>query len=261
MFYALSIGLGADPADKAQLAYVYEKNLQAFPTMALVLGHPGAWVANPDTGIDVTKVVYGEEILTLHRPLPPAGTIRAREQVTGIVDKGEGRGALLYSRRTIVDHASNEPLATIDHTFFCRADGGFGGPGGPIREPVPVPTIPPPLVVDIATLPQAALLYRLNADYNPLHCDPETAAAAGFSRPILHGLCTLGIAAHSVVGSCCGYDATRLRLFQARFTAPVFPGETISVEMWPDGEEIFVRAWVREREAKVLDNGRALRRL
>jgi acyl dehydratase len=258
MFYALSIGLGADPMDEAQLAYVYEKSLRAFPTMALVLGHPGSWVANPDTGIDFTKLVFGEEILTLHRPLPPAATIRAREQVTGIVDKGEGRGALLYCRRTIVDDASNEPLATIDHTFFCRADGGFGGASGPVREPAPVPTAPAAMVVDITTLPQAALLYRLNADYNPLHCDPEVAKAAGFSRPILHGLCTYGVAAHAVVRACCGYDATRLKFFQARFTAPVFPGETISVEMWPNGDEISFRAWVRARETKVLDNGRAL---
>lgn len=258
MFYSLTLGIGSDPMDEDQLKFVYEKNLQAFPTMAVVLGHPGAWIANPESGIDISKLVFGEEILTLHQLLPPEATIRAREKVTHVVDKGAGRGALLYCQRDIYDHISGEQLATIEHTFFCRADGGFGGETGPTTEPVLIPDTSPDIVLDLDILPQAALLYRLNADLNPLHSDPAVAKAAGFSKPILHGLCTYGVAAHAVVKACCGYDAKRLKQFRSRFTAPVFPGETISFELWQKGPEISFRAWVKERNAKVLDNGRAI---
>lgn len=260
MLYALSIGLGANPIDPEQLCYVYEKDLRVFPTMALVLGHPGSWIAHPDSGIDFRKLVFGEESLTIHCALPPKATIRGREKVTGIVDKGPGRGALLYCQRTLHDMNDGALLATIDHTFFCRADGGFGGASGPVRTSPDVPDVEPPTVVDIDTLPQAALIYRLNADYNPLHSDPEVAKAAGFPRPILHGLCTYAIAARAVVQTCCGHDSDQLKAIRARFTAPVYPGETISVELWPEGNEVAFRAWVRERNAKVLDNGRAVLR-
>ncbi|CAN5549414.1 hypothetical protein BH09PSE5_BH09PSE5_15870 [soil metagenome] len=115
--------------------------------------------------------------------------------------------------------------------------------------------------MQLGTLPQAALLYRLNADYNPLHADPEIAAAGGFPRPILHGLCTFGVAAHAIVKAVCDYDAARLASINARFSAPVYPGETIDVELWQDGTRVSFRGWVRARNAKVLDNGLATLRV
>ena len=139
MLYALGIGLGSDPLDAGQLRYVYEHDLAAFPTLPVVLCHPGAWIGHPDTGIDRKKVVHGEQGLVLHRPLPAEATVRARTRVTRIVDKGVGKGALVYSERQIVDDASGEPLATLTSTSFCRADGGFGGPLEKLAAPHTMP--------------------------------------------------------------------------------------------------------------------------
>lgn len=257
MFYALSIGLGFDPVDSRQLQYVYERDLAAFPTMPVVLCHPGAWLAHPDTGVDRKMVLHGEQGLMLHRPVAAEGTVRGRTRVTRIIDKGVGKGALVYSERKIVDDTSGEPIATLTSTSFCRADGGFGGSVERPPPPHPIPSKPPHLVVDLDTLPQSALVYRLNADYNPLHADPELARAAGYPRPILHGLCTFGVAAHALVRAVCGYDASRLASFEARFSSPAFPGETISVDIWQESGVISFQAWVRARQKLVLDNGRA----
>lgn len=257
ILYALGIGLGADPMDRNELRFVYERDLLALPTLAVVLGRPPTFSADPKSGINRTMVVHGEQSVVLHRPLPPEGTIRARERVTGVVDKGEGRGALVYTERKILDHASEAPIATLRSTTFCRAEGGFGGPSGPVPEIHALPERTPDAVEALPTLPRQALLYRLNGDYNPLHSDPEIAAKAGYKQPILHGLGTFGIAAHAVLKAYCGYDPSRLTAFQARFSAPVFPGETIAVELWKDSGTVSFRAWVRARNAKVLDNGRA----
>lgn len=259
MLYALGIGLGADPVDEQQLRFVYERDLLAFPTMPVVLGLSGRpWSAHPQSGIDRTMVLHGEQSVVLHRVLPPAGRIRARDRILGVVDKGKDKGALIYSERRIVDDATGEAVATLNSTTFARADGGFGGPTGPVREPHPMPVGAPQKVTELATLPQQALIYRLNADYNPLHSDPAVAKKAGYPRPILHGLCTFGVAAHAIMKTWCGYDPARFKSFQARFSAPVFPGETITVESWKSGETVSFRAFVKAREAKVLDNGRAI---
>ena len=257
MLYALGLGLGADPVDAQQLRYVYERDLVAFPTLPVVLCHPGAWIAHPDTGVDRKMVLHGEQGIELHQPVPAEATVRGRTRVTRVVDKGAGKGALVFSERSIVDHASGAPIATLTSTSFCRADGGFGGPPEKLPPPHAIPPGPPHHVVELATLPQAALIYRLNADYNPLHADPELARAAGYPRPILHGLCTFGVAAHAVLQAVCHYDASRLASFAARFSSPAFPGETISVDIWREGDVVSFQAWVRARQKMVLDNGRA----
>ena len=116
---------------------------------------------------------------------------------------------------------------------------------------------------DIPVLPQAALIYRLSGDANPLHADPGVAREAGFERPILHGLCTFGVAGHALLKTCCGYDPARFKTMEARFSRPVYPGETIRTEMWRGAGEgggnevVSFRARVLERDAVVLDNGRA----
>lgn len=258
ILYALGVGLGADPMDKDQLHFVYEEGLRALPTLAVVLAYPGFWVKNPDSGIDWKQVLHGEQGLTLHRPLPASGTVIGRTSVTEILDKGPGKGALLYSRRDVFDKASGDLLCTVSGTTFCRADGGFGGPAGPAPAPHPVPDRAPDLSCDLSTLPQAALIYRLSGDYNPLHADPEVARAAGFARPILHGLCTYGVAGHALLKLICGYDPARLKRMDLRFTAPVYPGETIRTEVWRESEKRFsFRARVVERDIVVLNNGLA----
>jgi acyl dehydratase len=257
MFYALSLGLGGDPVDRQQLRFAYEKDLLALPTMPVVLATPGLWARDLDTGIDFHKLVHGEQSLTLHAAIPPAATVRSLSRITGIVDKGEGRGALVFTERQLFDGASGTLLATVAQTTFCRGDGGFGGPSGPTPVPHAIPERVPDLVCDLPTLPQMALLYRLNADPNPLHADPDFAAHAGFPMPILHGLATYGVAGHALLKSQCGYDPTRLKSMACRFTAPVYPGEVLRTEMWNDSGIVSFRTTVPARSVTAISNGRA----
>ncbi|HYS48895.1 MAG TPA: MaoC/PaaZ C-terminal domain-containing protein [Xanthobacteraceae bacterium] len=257
MLYALGLGCGSDPTDPDDLRFVYEEGLCALPTMAVVLGGPGFWLRNEKTGVDWRRILHGEQGLTLHRPLPSAGTVIGRTRIKDIIDKGAGKGALMFSERLILDKASGEPIATLASTTFMRGDGGFGGPAGPAPDPHPLPPRAPDAALDTATLPQAALIYRLSGDMNPLHADPKIAVAAGFPRPILHGLCSFGIAGRALLKLCCGNDPSRLRSMQLRFTAPVYPGETIRTEVWRDGAGISFRARAVERDVVILNNGLA----
>jgi acyl dehydratase len=263
MLYALGVGMGADPMNTAELGFVYEKSLQAVPTMAAVLGSPGPWLRDPRTGADYVKLVHGEQSIRLLKPLPSAATLVARNRVLSITDKGAGKGAIVVVQRELRDQASGEQLADIRQVTFLRGDGGFSaGHGrsdaGPEALP-PVPERAPDVEESMPTLERQGLIYRLSGDYNPLHSDPAVAKAAGFSRPILHGLCTYGIAAHALLKSVCGYEAARLRELSVRFTAPVYPGETIRVQLWHEGAgRVRLRARVDERDATVLNNGVAV---
>lgn len=257
MLYALGLGLGHDPMDEAELAFVYEKALSALPTMICVLGSPGPWHRKMDTGIDGLKVVHGEQSFDLHRPLPAAGTLRGKTRVVDVLDKGVGKGAALYTERTVTDVASGDLVASLRQTTFCRGDGGFGGPARPNPPTHAFPAREPDIVCDLPTRPETALIYRLSGDYNPLHCDPAVAKAAGFPRPILHGLATFGIAGHALLKAVCAYDANNLKGMSGRFSAPVFPGETIRMEIWRDGQIVSYRARVKERDVVAISNGRA----
>ena len=256
ILYALSIGFGQDPMDERQLDYVdHHRALLAMPTMAVVLGQPGFWLADPRTGVDAVQLVHGEQSLTLHGALPVEGEVIGRTRVTGLIDKGAGRGALLFTEKRLTDAGTGALLATANATVFLRGDGGFGGPTTPQPPPHPMPGTPPDHILDLPTRPEQALYYRLNGDDNPLHADPATAARAGFPRPILHGLCTLGVVGHALLRTLGGYDAAALRHLSLRFSAPVFPGETIRTEMWHDGS---FRARVVERDRVVIDHGRVV---
>lgn len=257
ILYALGLGLGQDPMNEQELAFVYEKNLKILPTMPAVVAYPGFWARDLDTGIDWVKLVHGEQSMILHKPLPPNGAIVGRTRVVDVVDKGPGKGALLYSERRLTDKATGDLVATIVQTTFCRGDGGFGGPQRPTPAPHAIPERAPDLVCDLPTRPEAALIYRLSADRNPLHADPEIAKAAGYPRPILHGLATFGVAGHAILKSVCGYQPARLKAIAGRFSTPVFPGETIRTEMWHDGPVISFRSRVVERDVVALNNGRA----
>ena len=261
--YALALGLGSDPTDAKQLRFVNDvpEAPLALPTMAVVLGFPGSWMQDPATGIEFAQIVHGEEQVVWHRPLAFCGVVRARHRVTRIVDKGPGRGALITYDKALHDGESDELLATVTHTTFARADGGFATPEVPgdaaAPPPVSMPAGEPHAVIEIPTLPQQALLYRLCGDRNPLHSDPETARAAGFERPILHGLCTWGIAAHALLAHCADSEPACLRSLYARFSAPVFPGETLALELMRDGADVRFRVRVPARDRIVLDHGHA----
>ena len=257
ILYALGVGLGADPVDENQLKFVYEPHLQALPTMAIILGYAGPWHANPATGITRSHVVHGEQGLRIHQTLPVEGTLVGVTKVTGVVDKGKDKGALIMTECTVSDKASHKTLCTLTSTSFCRADGGFGGPSGPVKPVHAIPERAPDDVCDLPTLPQAALIYRLSGDYNPLHAEPAYARKAGFKMPILHGRCTFSVAGHALLKTCCGYDPARFRSMEGRFSSPVYPGETIRTEMWRDGNVVSFRSTVPARGVTVLNNGRA----
>ena len=257
ILYALGVGLGADPCDAGQLRFVYEEALQALPTMAVILGYPGPWHAHPDTGITRSHVVHGEQGFRIVNPLPVEGNVVGKTRVTGVVDKGKNRGALVMTECTVREKASGNVLCALTSTTFCRADGGFGGPDGPVRAPHALPDTAPQHVCDLPTLPQAALIYRLSGDTNPLHASPAYAIKAGFKMPILHGRCIFGIAGHAILKSLCGYDPARFIAMEGRFSAPVYPGETIRTELWREGNVVSFRATVPARGVTVLNNGRA----
>ena len=257
ILYALGVGLGADPCDADQLKFVYEQNLQALPSLAIILGYPGPWHAQGDTGITRSHVVHGEQGFTIHKPLPVEGAIVGLTKVAGVLDKGKDKGALVQTECTVRDKATGETICTLTSTTFCRADGGFGGPSGPSKPQHPIPDTPPDLVCDLPTLPQAALIYRLSGDYNPLHADPAYAQKAGFKMPILHGRATFSVAAHALLKTCCGYNASRFKSMAGRFSSPVYPGETIRTEMWRSGDIVTFRSTVPARGVTVLNNGRA----
>jgi acyl dehydratase len=223
--------------------------------------------------VNWTKVVHGEQGLKLHKPVAPQGSVIGQTRIVEVVDKGEGKGALVFSERKVTDRASGELLATLTQTTFCRADGGFGGPKRDTPAPHPIPERAPDLVCDLPTRPEMALIYRLSGDVNPLHSDPEFAKAAGFPRPILQGLATFGVAGHALLKAVCGYDPARLTAIAGRFSAPVFPGETIRTEIWQEksdekneekneektgaGSVLSFRARVVERDVVAINNGRA----
>jgi len=256
ILYALGLGFGADPVDDNQLKFVYEDGLKALPTMPVVLAPLAR--AGVDLGINRKLVVHGEQGLTLHKPVPTAGTVVGRTYLDEIVDKGAGKGALLLFRREVVDKETGELIASITSTTFARGDGGFGGPNGPSKPIHELPTRAPDLSCDIATLPQAALIYRLSGDYNPLHADPGFAKAGGFPRPILHGLCTYGVAGTALLRLVCDYDPALLKRMDVRFSAPVYPGETIRTEIWREGAGRFgFRCRVVERDVIAINNGLA----
>lgn len=255
MLYALGLGCGAEPDE---LGFVYEKDLRALPTMAVMMGGASNDIIARG-GIDYTMIVHGEQRLTLHAPLPPAGRMVSDARCLGVVDKGAKTGALVHVESTVRDGAGTL-YATAVMTLFCRGDGGFAGPGAetaPASPPPlsPVPDRAPDHVIAIATLPQQAAIYRLSGDRNPLHIDPAMATRVGFPRPILHGLCTYGIAGRAIMRACAGNDPARIAGLDARFSSPVYPGETVTTRIWRDGAAVSFECVVAERGVTVIQNG------
>jgi acyl dehydratase len=265
MLYALGVGMSHDPMDERELAFTYEKNLKVIPTAATVLasamGRParGADQVEQKPGhrpsqINFLMVVHGEQKVELHKPLPTSGTFTAQGRTIGAFDKGKDKGAVIVNETVWTDEAG-EKVATLTGSTFARGDGGFGGPSEGQPDPHQIPSRKADLSVDISTREDQALLYRLNGDRNPLHSDPDSAKRSGFPRPILHGLCTYGITCRAVLQAITGYDPDQILSHQARFSAPVFPGDVITVDLWKDGKNISFEARVAARNATVIKNG------
>lgn len=255
LLYALSLGLGVDPLNQRELPFVYEAEQQCLPSFGTTLGHPGFWLKQMDTGVDWVKVVHAQQELILHKTLPVAADIIGEQEVIDVIDRGEGRGAMIVWQRRILDAESGEKLCTINQSMLARGDGGFGGPEKKLTAPPVVPEREPDFISECPSSTQMALLYRLNGDWNPLHADPAVAKNAGFDRPILHGLATWGVAATAVLDKLCDFDASQIASIFGRFTAPVYPGETFRVEMWQEAKSVYCRVRAVERDIIALNNG------
>lgn len=257
ILYALGVGAGLSAArDVDDLAFVYEPGLRALPTMAVVLAYPGFWSRDPKYGITWQKVLHVEQSIELHAPLPAEGRIKGEMTIDEIYDRGAEKGALIHVSRRVADAATGTLLATVRQVNLLRGDGGFGGKEGAPPVPRPIPDRVPDTTLALPTSLDQALVYRLSGDTNPLHADPAVAKAAGFDRPILHGLCSFGIVGRAALKVLCGNDPGRLRRLDVRFTSPVYPGETIETRMWRTGEGVAaIEAFAVERGVAVMRSG------
>lgn len=252
ILYALGVGCGVD-----DLPFTTENTKgveqQVLPTMGVVLGvgGRGAWDALGE--INWTMLVHGEQAIELHKPIPVEGTARSVTTVAGVYDKGSG--AVVVTETESVDAATGEPLFTTRSAAFIRGEGGWGGDRGPSGDRPTAPERAPDHEVKLQTGIDQALIYRLSGDRNPLHSDPSFATAAGFDRPILHGLCSYGFTGRALLRELCGNDPTRFKSMEARFSSPVFPGDELAIAIWRtgDGEAVFQTR--RPGDTVVIDNG------
>jgi acyl dehydratase len=258
ILYAL--GVSSDVAADGSTDYlrdVYERELRVLPTMAVVLGDDNFWLMDSRYGLDWIRILHGEQGLQLHRPLAVAGEVISRQRIDQLFDRGADKGAMLLASKQLFDAGSGELLATMRSTWILRGDGGFGGERG---KSAVAHRVPDHRAADITlaanTHPQQALLYRLSGDRNPLHVDPSAARQGGFERPILHGLCTYGIVARLLLGALCDNDALRFLRFDVRFSNPVYPGESLQIDIWHERPGVAsVRARCAQRDVTVIDNG------
>ena len=254
LIYALGIGAGVSDPTGFELEFTTENSdgvdQRAFPTQCVVMGRgrtPGFGDFNP------MFLLHAEQAITCHQEIPAAGKGIATGRIGEIYDKG--KAALVYMQTDVTD-PDGTPLWSTRSGLFIGGEGGWGGDRGPSND-WELPDREADHVVTYETRRDQALLYRLSGDRNPLHSDPDFAAEAGFPRPILHGLCTYGVAGYAVLGTYCDHDPARLLGFDLRFSAPVFPGETIRTEMWRVNGNVQFRARVVERDVVVLANGLA----
>ena len=256
LLYALGVGFGADPTDERELPYVVETlGRYTVPTMATILSKARIL---ENCGWNYAQVLHGEQKLELYRPLPMAAELLTTSRVASVHDRGAGRGAVIRLATEARLKRDDTAMFTVESTLIARGDGGFGGPGGSLTPPHMLPERTPDLSCDLSIRPDQALLYRLCGDRNPLHSDPTIARAAGFDMPILHGLCTYGIACRAILKTICDYDFTLINGFQARFSAPVYPGDILTTDMWQDRNVISFQCHVKSRKSVVLNNGRCL---
>lgn len=254
ILYALSVGAAMEGPDEDTLPFVFEgRPMRTLASMATILMRAPV----PESGLDFRGVLHGEQRVVLHRPIPSQGRLLVDAGVSKVIDKGTEKGAVVVfeSKARL---PSGEPVFTTETVILARRNGGLGGPGGSLPEPHPMPQRAPDLTLPVPTRPDQALLYRLNEDRNPLHVDPELAKRAGFTAPILHGLCTYGMACRALTAAVCGADGRRIQAFDVRFASPVFPGELIELDAWIDGDTVSFGCRVPSRQVVVLDHGRCV---
>ena len=233
--YHLALGAGRDPMDARELRYLTDGTPQVLPTFSSVASTfhmtEAPKVSFPGIEIELSRVLHASEAVRVPAPLPTQRSARAVTQITDIWDKG--KAAVILNETTVTDPAGNL-LWTVNRSIFARGEGGFGGERGPSTS-AETPGRAADFEIDIPVLPQQALLYRLCGDRNPLHSDPGFASAAGFPRPILHGLCTYGMVCKALTDTVLDADTSRVGSYGARFAGVVYPGETLKASVWQDG--------------------------
>ena len=248
VLYALGVGAKADELD-----FLYEgRGPKVLPTFAVVPSFSALASVSATLGANPMMILHGEQKVTMHRPIPPAGEFQTVAEVTGIYDKGKGALVMVEARTT---DEKGEPV--FDNTFstFVRGEGGFGGARGPeALKADPPEGKAPDFSVSEKTMPEQALLYRLSGDLNPLHASPSFAKMGGFDRPILHGLCTYGFAGRAFLKHACGRDPKKFKSFAARFAGVVFPGDTLTTEGWQIGPATWVLRTRTQDDKIVLSN-------
>lgn len=251
--YQLGLGAGRDPMDPRELRYLTDETPQVLPTFGNVAQSfhmtEAPTVQFPGIDIELSRVLHASEAVTVPGPIPASGTGIAVTRFTDIWDKG--KAAVIWSE-TEVRSPDDTLLWTQRRSIFARGEGGFGGERGPSTSGEP-PERAPDHEIAIPVSPQQALLYRMCGDRNPLHSDPEFASAAGFPKPILHGLCTYGMTAKALTDLLLDGDTTRVRSYGARFAGVVFPGETLKVSVWASdsGDGFLATVTVPERDDAV----------
>lgn len=257
ILYALGLGYGSDPMDRDDLSYLHERGLKVVPSVVNVLAHPGLWVSAPELGITWKKLLHATQGFEILRPLAAKESLTGRYLIAGVEDLGVERGARLALTKELLDE-SGQVVARVNSVYLLRGDGGCGSFGTlPARAPA-LPERAPDVQLQIATSPQQAFLYRMSGDWNPLHTDPDVAAAAGFERPILQGLCTMGLATRALIRAVAPGAPERLQALSLRFARPVVPGDVLSFEFYQTGPLTWLlRARVEARNETVLDGAEA----
>lgn len=251
ILYALSVGARADELD-----LVHETRLRVIPSYAQMVGFDDSWL--DACGVDLARVVHGSLDIVFHDALKAFGAVDVATRISGLTDKGEGRGGIIHQETRI--NQSGTLVSTGRSSLFVRGGGGFGGDRGTQPEPTEIPEGEPHLVASVATMVNQAALFRLLGDRNPLHIDPATAQCAKFDGPILHGAATFGVACLTFLRHFCDTDPARLKRFAARFAGPVYPGETLEFSFWQSSDTCLFRATAKERGVPVLDSGLAVQR-
>lgn len=256
ILYALGVGAGTE-----ELAFTTENSMnidqRVLPTMAVVLSGGGFGAMSKIGDFNPAMLVHGEQGIELFGEIPVEGTVTTVGEITAIYDKGKGAVVELVS--TAVLKATGDPIFKTRFQAYIRGEGGFGGDRGPSGPKNPPPERAPDHSVTYQTSKDQALLYRLSGDRNPLHSDPEFAKMAGFDTPILHGLCTYGFTGRALLHTVCDGDPSRFKTMDGRFSSPVFPGESLTVNMWVDGNECIFQttaAGIGEKDRVVLDGGK-----
>ena len=253
ILYHLGLGAGVPATDPKELEYTYEKNLKVLPSFAVIpaFGSMGGINNVPGMQFNLAMLLHGEQEVIIHRPLPVEAKLKTSAHIPEIYDKG--KAALVILEATASNEADGQPLFTNRFSLFIRGEGGFGGDSGPKAGNV-APDRAPDGVIERKTLPQQALIYRLSGDKNPLHADPEFAKLGGFDTPIIHGLCSYGIACKAIVDEVLGGDVAQVARYQARFAGVAFPGETYQVSYWKQDKQILLEAKSVERGAPIITN-------